>query len=365
MPTLAQLWQHGLLWNGAADWGAALVAFLIPLIALPVVKGFIAARRRRWLESGRRLPLALELMARLALHTSKAFIWGVALYCAFEQLTFPANVHLARRIDRGVTVAIILVFWFQVARWATAALRFGIEQRRSRSNGADPALAGSMDIILFIAGVVIWGVAGLMALDSLGVAVKPLLAGLGIGGIAVALAVQTVLGDLLACISIALDRPFSIGDSLTVDNLSGTVEHIGVKSTRLRSSTGEQIVMSNTDILKSRVRNYGRMQERTITFDLPVMPGTAPALLRRLPDVIGDIVAAVPRTRFTRCRLMSCTESALRYEVVYVVLSSEYTAYAECQQEILIRVLEKFGELGIQLPAPMLALLPARAAQPA
>ena len=365
MPNFSQLWQHGFLWNGAGDWGAALVAFLIPLFALPIAKGFIAARRRRWLESGRTLPVALDLLARLALHTSRASIWGVALYCAFEQLSFPENVHLARRIDRGISVAVILIFWFQVALWATAALRFGIEQRRARA-GLDASLTGSMDIILFIAGIIIWGIAGLLALDSLGVAVKPLLAGLGIGGIAVALAVQTVLGDLLACISIALDRPFTVGDSLAVDNLSGTVEHIGVKSTRLRSDTGEQIVMSNTDILKSRVRNYGRMQQRTITFGIPLVPDTDPALLRRLPDLVSSIILAVPQARFVRCRLMSCTESALRYDVVYTVLSGDYSVYAGCQQEILIRVLEKFRELGIQLPTPVLAPLPARIqAQPA
>ncbi len=123
-------------------------------------------------------------------------------------------------------------------------------------------LTGSLDVILFCAGLIIWAMVMLLALDNLGVQIKPLLAGLGIGGIAVALAVQTVLSDVLASVSIALDKPFSVGDSLTIDTFQGTVEHIGVKSTRLRSLSGEQIIIANADIIKARVRNFGRMGER-------------------------------------------------------------------------------------------------------
>ena len=135
----------------------------------------------------------------------------------------------------------------------------------------------------------------LLALDNLGFEIKPLLAGLGIGGIAVALAVQTVLGDLLASMSIALDKPFTVGDSLQVDDINGTVEHIGVKSTRLRSVSGEQVIISNADILKSRVRNNGRMRERRSAFVLNVPYGTEPDKLRAIPPAVRDIVETQPR----------------------------------------------------------------------
>ena len=145
-----------------------------------------------------------------------------------------------------------------------------------------------MEIFLFVAGGVIWALALLLALDNMGVAIKPLLAGLGIGGIAVALAVQAVLGDLLASMSIAMDKPFVIGDLLTVDTLTGTVEYIGVKSTRIRSITGEQIVVANSDITKSRIRNFGRMSERRVSFEIPVIHDTPVATLRAIPEALRD-----------------------------------------------------------------------------
>src|SRR5262249_47160768 len=144
----------------------------------------------------------------------------------------------------------------------------------------DTLITGSIDVILFVVGLVIWSMMLLLALDNLGVQIKPLLAGLGIGGIAVALAVQTVLSDLLASMSITLDKPFVIGDFLTVDDMQGTVEHIGVKSTKLRSVSGEQIIMSNADIVKARVRNFGRMRERRAVFRFVVDYDTPASALR-------------------------------------------------------------------------------------
>src|SRR3984957_2847632 len=130
--------------------------------------------------------------------------------------------------------------------------------------GADRVFAGSLDIISFVARILIWSLLILVALDNLGVNITALLAGLGVGGVAVALALQNVLGDLFASLSIALDKPFVVGDRLMVDAFAGVVEHIGIKTTRLRSDSGEQIILSNADILKSRVRNYGRMAEQRI-----------------------------------------------------------------------------------------------------
>src|SRR5215813_2741986 len=129
-----------------------------------------------------------------------------------------------------------------------ATVRFSLDRRRASSPGLDALLAGSTEIIVFSAGLIIWAMVTLLALDNLGVQIKPLLAGLGIGGIAIALAVQTVLGDLLASMSIALDKPFSVGDSLTVGDFQGSVEHIGIKSTKLRSLSGEQIIIANADL---------------------------------------------------------------------------------------------------------------------
>jgi small-conductance mechanosensitive channel len=364
MPKLDQIWKQGLLWNSVGDWAVALVVFLAVLIGLFAIRRVVRSRRRKWTGSGRSVPLALDVGSQLLEKTSRLFIWGVALYCAIEQLTLPDSNHIAHRINRGVDVFITLIFWYQAARWATSSLRYFMDQRRRSTHGQEAALTGAMEIFLFVAGTVIWALALLLALDNMGVAIKPLLAGLGIGGIAVALAVQAVLGDLLASMSIAMDKPFVIGDLLSVDTLTGTVEYIGVKSTRIRSITGEQIVVANSDITKSRIRNYGRMSERRVSFEIPVIHDTPVATLRAIPDAIRSVIEAAPRARFVRCNLLSLSETALRYEVVYFVRAPELAVYAEVQHGIMIAMLEKLRELRVQFPTPTQVPMPLPAPLP-
>jgi small-conductance mechanosensitive channel len=365
MSNLGQLWNRALLWNSVGAWTIALAVFLAVSVSLLALRQIFRSRRRKWRESGRPLPVPLDLTSQLIEKTTGLFIWGVALYSALEQLDFPPTIHLAHRIDHGVDVLITLVFWYQAARWATATLRYSIDQRRRSAQGHDAALTGSMEIILFVAGALIWSLALLLALDNLGVAIRPLLAGLGIGGIAVALAVQAVLGDLLASMSIAMDKPFVIGDLLTLDTITGTVEYIGVKSTRIRSITGEQIVVSNSDITKSRIRNFGRMSERRVSFEIPVIHDTPMATLRALPDAIRSLIEASPRARFLRCSLMTLSETALRYEVVYFVRAPEQSVYAEVQHGIMIALMATFREMGVQFPTPAQVPMPTKAPLPA
>jgi small-conductance mechanosensitive channel len=231
-----------------------------------------------------------------------------------------------------------------------AAVRFAVDTRRLHAHG-DTLLTSSMEVVLFVASLVVWGIAALLALDNLGVQIKPLLAGLGIGGIALALAVQAVLSDLLASVSIALDKPFGLGDALSVDDIQGTVEHIGVKSTRLRSVNGEQIILSNADILKSRVRNFGRLHERRSLFRLDVHYETPVAALAAVPRAVREIVEATPETRFDRCHLLGCGGAALQFEVVYFVTNPDFRVYADAQQSINLRILERFRVLDVTFMA--------------
>jgi small-conductance mechanosensitive channel len=340
------IWHTKFLWNSVGAWSLAALAFLVTFTVLPLLKSYISSQRRKWTQAGRELPLAVEVIALLVDRTSRLFLFTTAVAFAFTQIDFPT------RIERVVQIAIVLTFWFQVGLWGMAAVRFAIDRRGKRGTGMDPALASSIDIIIFIAGLAIWAMAFLLALDNLGVEIKPLLAGLGIGGIAVALAVQTVLGDLLASMSIALDKPFTVGDALQVDDVNGTVEHIGVKSTRIRSLTGEQIIMSNADILKSRVRNNSRLRERRASFMLNVAYGTPSEKLRAVPGIVREIVQAQPNTRFDRCHFMAYGEWALRFEVVYIVTVADYNVYADTLQTVNLAILERFENLGIEFAFP-------------
>ncbi len=349
-----KFWQIEFLGNDLHAWAFALATFLITLTVLPLLKGFISARRRHWAErepppqagGGVHAHHALVLTAILAERTSRLFLWVVALYLASRDLTFTP------RVERIITIVIVLMFWTQVGIWAMTAVRYAIDLRRKTSAGLDALLTSSIDVILFAAGLLIWAMVLLLALDNLGVQIKPLLAGLGIGGIAVALAVQTVLSDLLASMSIALDKPFGIGDFLTVGECQGTVEHIGVKSTRLRSLSGEQIIMSNTDILKSRVRNYGRMRERRAVFQFGVAYETDPRALAAIPGIVKEIIEATPDTRFDRCHFLAYGSSTLQFEVVFYATKPDFNTYADAQQTINLAIIERLREMNVSLTAP-------------
>lgn len=352
MIRLQDILQYEFLGNPILNWGFSLVTFLVTLTVLPIIRGFIAARRRTWSAIDRvQVHTAIELTTLLVERTSRVFLFAVALFLASRHLVLPV------RVERLEEILIVCVFWLQVGLWAMAAVRFSIDVRRTRSADLDAMLTGSMDVILFCAGLVVWAMVMLLALDNLGVQIKPLLAGLGIGGIAIALAVQTVLSDLLASMSIALDKPFRVGDSLTIDTFQGTVEHIGVKSTRLRSLSGEQIIIANADIIKSRVRNFGRMGDRRALFQFGVNYDTPTDVLAKIPGEVRKIVEAQPNTRFDRCHLLTYGDTALQFELVYFMTDPDFALYADTQQAINLALLDKLREFKVQLAAPTRGLL--------
>jgi small-conductance mechanosensitive channel len=202
----------------------------------------------------------------------------------------------------------------------------------------------------------------LVALDNLGINITALLAGLGVGGVAVALALQNVLGDLFASLSIALDKPFVVGDSLTIDTFTGKVEHIGIKTTRLRSETGEQIVLSNADILKSRVRNFGRATElRTVT-TLRVAYDTPSDKLVAIPKLLEQIVTEQANARFDRCHLKNFGEWALQFELSYFRENPDQYPLLDLQQAVNFRIIEEFRRLGIEFAYPTQRVVAAESA---
>jgi small-conductance mechanosensitive channel len=353
MPSLEKFWQVEFLDNDVRSWTIALVTFLVTLTVLPIVKSFVSARRRRWAEREAQtahVPAtahhAIGLTTLLVERTSRVFLWAVAVYLGSRDLTFTP------RIERFLTIGIVLAFWMQIGLWAMTSVRYAIDLRRKSSAGLDDLLTSSIDVILFVAGLVIWAMVLLLALDNLGVEIKPLLAGLGIGGIAVALAVQTVLSDLLASLSIALDKPFGIGDFLTVGESQGTVEHIGVKSTQLRSLSGEQLIISNTDILKSRVRNYGRMRERRALFQFGVSYDTDPKALAVIPGMVRQIIEGTPDTRFDSCHFLAYGPTTLQFEVVFYCTKPDFGIYADAQQKINLEIFEQLRAMNVSLVAP-------------
>ena len=200
--------------------------------------------------------------------------------------------------------------------------------------------------------VVLWTFIFLIALDNFGVDITALVAGLGIGGIAIALAVQNVLSDLLAYVSIVVDQPFSYGEYLVVGEFSGTVEHIGIKTTRIRSLSGELIIFSNNDLLNSRVRNYKRMNERRHLFNIGVTYDTPIDRLKEIPELLQKAVESQENVRFDRAHMKAYGDFSINFEVVYYMLVPEYLELMKTQQEVNLRIHEYFSARNIQFAFP-------------
>ncbi len=209
-----------------------------------------------------------------------------------------------------------------------------------------------MNALAFMSKVAAWVVVLLLVLGNLGVDITGLLTGVGIGGIAIALAVQKILSDLFASLTIVLDKPFVLGDFLIVDDLMGTVEHIGLKSTRLTSISGEQLVFSNTDLLSSRIRNYGRMQERRAVFTIGVTYDTPRDKLRKLPELLQKAVESQEKTRFDRSHLKTFGDFSINFETVYYIGDSAYKTYMDIQQAVNLAVHRMFEDEGIEFAFP-------------
>jgi small-conductance mechanosensitive channel len=352
-PAMEDILQRVFLGNSVQAWLTAVAAFLLTFTLLPLLRSFVLSRRDQL--PGAKTAFGVELALALLGRTSRVFLWIVALYVGGRFLDSPP------RVERFADIVIVVVTWMQVALWASTAVRFALDRQNARAMAqGDAALGGSLGVIMFVARLAIVIVAALLALDNLGVNITALVAGLGIGGIAIALAVQTVLGDLFASLSITLDRPFVVGDMLRIDDVEGRVERIGVKSTRLRSVTGEQIVVSNADLLKSRVRNLGRMPERRVLFTLSVAYDLPRDRIDRIPELVREIVAAQPDTRFEYCMLKALGDAAVQFEVCYFVSMTPPGRLLETQDTVNRRILDTFIREGVRFAnAPRAVLLQA------
>lgn len=319
--------------NGHVQWAITGVTTLLTLALALGIRGWVG-RRYKVLAETERIEV-LELPMAVASKTSGAFILIACLFAGSMLLKVPPELR-----GQAWTLVKLVGFW-QLGVWGTAAIVTWLLARRQAA-GADRAAIGSLGIIGFVMRVVVWALILLLALDNLGVDVTALVAGLGVGGIAVALAVQNVLGDLFASLSITLDRPFEIGDFIIVGEYLGSVEQIGVKSTRLRSLGGEQIIMSNADLLGSRVRNYGRMNERRVVFSLSVTYETPREKLKNIPSIIKQCVERREAARFDRSHFAKYGDFALSFETVYYVRSPDYNAFMDIQQAIYFDIHEAF-----------------------
>lgn len=300
-----------------------------------------------------------DFVVALARRSQPLLLATLSLYAGSFYLALPPGQK--RTFEAVAAVALYL----QLALWASVAIDFWLDRQRRRleQDATSVALGG---VLRFVSKLVLWSVLLLMALDNLGVDVTALIAGLGIGGVAVALALQNVLGDLLASLSIVLDKPFVLGDTITVDDLTGRVEHIGMKTTRLRSVGGEQLILSNGELLKSRIRNWARLAERRVVLAFGVAQETRADAIERIPGMVRELIEGQDLTRFDRAHFKGFGVTSLDFEAVYWIQSPDYNAFMDRQQAVNLGLLRAFEAEGIHLasPAPRVVVETGREASP-
>jgi small-conductance mechanosensitive channel len=267
----------------------------------------------------------------------------------------------ASRVSQLWFLALVL----QAGLWVDRLVAIALRRQAERHGGASAALSASGTLISWGARTLLWSIVALAMLSNLGVNITAFVASLGVGGIAVALAAQNVLGDLFASVSIAADKPFEVGDFIVFGSVAGSVETVGVKTTRIRSISGEQVVIGNTELLKQTVANYKRLRERRIVFGFGVTYDTTADQAAEIPGIVRSIVEASTQVRFDRAHFKAFGESSLDYEVVYIVLDPGYGVYMDEQQRINLALMRELANRGIEFTFPTRTLHIASAVAPA
>jgi small-conductance mechanosensitive channel len=339
---------HRLINNTYAEWLTAFATMVAIMAVVWLVKRLAAHKLRRVAAttSTKWDDLLVELVEDVRFWLTLIVALGIASYgLTFGPVTMKVlQIATVSAVGLQLLLSSRLVVDFGLARL--------IERSRTQHGEPDPTLRTSMVVLRFVIMLVLGVIVLLLALENLGVQVGPMLTGLGIGGIAVALAVQRVLGDLLASISILLDKPFVVGDAIQVGTQSGTVETIGIKTTRVRATSGEQLIFGNSDLLAARIQNFKRMEERRVAFTIGVVYDCPPEKLRQIPQIVQQIVEAQDQVRFDRCHIFKLGSYSIDAEIVFFVRSSDYRLFMDVQQAILLAIIERFAAEKIEFAYP-------------
>jgi small-conductance mechanosensitive channel len=339
--------------NTLQAWAIALGITIVTFLALRLAAFFLVGRISRL---ARRTKTEWDDIVTAGLQRTKGIVLVVfAAFLGAAPLTLSSGV-------KGVLAsAVTIALFVQAGFWLAGGITGWMEVYRKRRAKADAAAVMSVGAISLIVRVGVWSLVVLLSLDNVGIDVTALVAGLGIGGVAVALAAQNILGDLFASISIVLDKPFVLGDFLIVGEHLGSVEDIGIKTTRVRSLSGEQLVFSNADLLNSRIRNYGRMFERRVVFKIGVTYQTPREKIEMIPVILREAVESLgEQVRFDRAHFEAYGDFALTFETVYYVLGPDYNLFMDCQQAINLRIHERFEAEGIEFAYPTQTLFVVR-----
>lgn len=339
-----EIMQLTVLRNTVQEYVVAILTFLALLVSLSFVKRVIIFHLTKL--AAKTISDFDDFIIILFSKIGWSVFIVISLYLAVSGLVLPESVRLLIRYAMIFVVTIRSILLLQ------EIIQYSVNKTLLKRIGSDnPSSQAMIKSVVWLIKWVMWVLGAIFILDNLGVNITSLVAGIGIGGIAVAMASQAVLGDAFSALCIYLDKPFEVGDFIIIDESMGTVEHIGLKTTRIRSLSGEQLVFSNSDLTKSRVKNFKRMQTRRIVFKIGIVYQTSAEKVERIPQMIRNILEKVD-VKVDRVHFQSFGDFALIYEIVYYVLSADYNVYMDKQQAINLAIMKEFEREGVEFAYP-------------
>jgi small-conductance mechanosensitive channel len=255
-------------------------------------------------------------------------------------------LNLERLIAFGVFILVVIVL--------QKIIDYGFKKLMKKKEKEDDGRFNPNIIIIFrkISKIALWAVAFLVLLQNLGYDITALIAGLGIGGIAIAFALQNILSDIFSSFTIYFDKPFEVGDFIIIGKDMGTVKTIGIKSTRIQTLQGQELIVSNRELTGTRINNYKKMEKRRVVFSFGVVYGTSTEKLKKMPETIKNIIDNTELAELDRVHFIEFGEFSLKFEVVYFLSSSDYNKYMDTQQNINLKIKEQFEKEGIEFAFP-------------
>ncbi|MCF7835961.1 MAG: mechanosensitive ion channel family protein [Candidatus Marinimicrobia bacterium] len=334
-------WQKEYFGNNTKDYLIALVILLVVSLFFAIFQKLILRRLKKLTEITK-TDIDDEII-KIVNSIKPRFYSFLAFYLSLKVLT------INEFLNKTINVILIVWFTYQVITAIQILINYIAKKKLSEEDGQSRT---AISVISMVVKAGLWTIALLTILSNLGVNITSLIAGLGIGGIAVAMALKNILGDLFASFAIYFDKPFVIGDFIATDKVKGTVEKIGVKTTRLRSPQGEEIVVSNNELTSARIQNFKKLKERRITFSVGVVYNTSSEKLKKIPNILRNIISGVEGARFDRAHFVRFEDSALSFDVAYFVESAEYSKYLDINQEICFKIKEEFENEAIEMAYP-------------
>jgi small-conductance mechanosensitive channel len=335
---------NNIIWgNTVKDWLIVIAIIASAVVTLRLLQSFIINRITKL--TAKTKTTIDDFIVATVQKSVMPLLYVLAFYSGLQYLELPSK---AASIAHAAVMVVITFFAIRIITGFVGYMFRQALQKREANQQREKQSKG----ILIILQVIVWSTGFLFLIDNLGYDITTLVAGLGIGGIAVALAAQTILGDLFSYLVIFFDKPFEIGDFIIIDDKMGTIEYIGIKTTRIRTLGGEQLICSNTDLTNSRVHNYKRMEKRRVVFSFGVVYQTTASKIKNIPSIIKEIIQRDPENTFDRAHFASYGDFSLNFEVVYYVMSPDYNIYMDRQQEINLSIFEAFEKENIEFAYP-------------